>query len=76
MIIIKMKSGILSCVMTMEKATPDSPRTKLTQERTSAPGSTIASHTLLGQAGRVTITHQGEYYQLRQTRAGKLILTK
>ncbi|KAB0592084.1 MULTISPECIES: hemin uptake protein HemP [Edwardsiella] len=76
MIIIKMKSGILSYVLTMEKATPDSPRTRVTHERTAPPGSTIASHTLLGQEGRVTITHQGEHYQLRQTRSGKLILTK
>ena len=36
----------------------------------------IDSQQLLGTVGRVHIHHQGEIYQLRQTRAGKLILTK
>ncbi|MCW2255037.1 hemin uptake protein HemP [Providencia alcalifaciens] len=36
----------------------------------------IDSHQLLGTDGKVTIQHHGEIYQLRQTRAGKLILTK
>ncbi|EKT62376.1 hemin uptake protein HemP [Providencia burhodogranariea] len=36
----------------------------------------IDSHQLLGSDGKVTIQHHGELYQLRQTRAGKLILTK
>ncbi|EKT57377.1 hemin uptake protein HemP [Providencia sneebia] len=36
----------------------------------------IDSHQLLGSDGKVTIQHRGEIYQLRQTRAGKLILTK
>lgn len=36
----------------------------------------IDSHQLLGTDGKVTIQHRGEIYQLRQTRAGKLILTK
>ncbi|WON78929.1 hemin uptake protein HemP [Serratia sp. UGAL515B_01] len=31
---------------------------------------------LLGQDGLAVITHQGQRYQLRQTKAGKLILTK
>ncbi|KLN97255.1 hemin uptake protein HemP [Moellerella wisconsensis] len=36
----------------------------------------IDSHQLLGKTGRVHIRHRGEVYQLRQTQAGKLILTK
>lgn len=31
---------------------------------------------LLGADGIAFITHQGQRYQLRQTKAGKLILTK
>ncbi|WP_431222566.1 hemin uptake protein HemP [Serratia sp. L9] len=31
---------------------------------------------LLGNEGLAVITHQGQRYQLRQTKAGKLILTK
>ncbi|MFC0227094.1 hemin uptake protein HemP [Serratia aquatilis] len=31
---------------------------------------------LLGHDGLAVITHQGQRYQLRQTKAGKLILTK
>ena len=37
---------------------------------------TIDSHALLGDEGKVIIQHQGEQYQLRQTKSGKLILTK
>ncbi|KFC99155.1 putative cytoplasmic protein [Kluyvera ascorbata ATCC 33433] len=36
----------------------------------------IDSHTLLGQEGRVIIEHGEQQYLLRQTQAGKLILTK
>nr|WP_272517089.1 hemin uptake protein HemP [Providencia sp. PROV194] len=36
----------------------------------------IESQQLLGPAGKVSIQHNGELYQLRQTRTGKLILTK
>ena len=36
----------------------------------------INSHTLLGAEGRVVIEHGGQRYLLRQTHAGKLILTK
>ncbi|AFH95686.1 TPA: hemin uptake protein HemP [Providencia stuartii] len=36
----------------------------------------IDSHQLLGSEGKLAIQHRGEIYQLRQTRAGKLILTK
>ncbi|KMW75098.1 hemin transporter [Photorhabdus luminescens subsp. luminescens] len=34
------------------------------------------SKQLLGELGITKIRHQGEFYQLRQTKAGKLILTK
>ncbi|MGG4623507.1 hemin uptake protein HemP [Serratia odorifera] len=34
------------------------------------------SQQLLGADGIAIITHQGQRYQLRQTKAGKLILTK
>ncbi|WP_409339341.1 hemin uptake protein HemP, partial [Providencia rustigianii] len=36
----------------------------------------IESQQLLGASGKVAIQHRGEIYQLRQTRTGKLILTK
>ncbi|UYU33448.1 hemin uptake protein HemP [Siccibacter colletis] len=36
----------------------------------------IDSKTLLGDEGRVVIVHDGQHYLLRQTQAGKLILTK
>ncbi len=36
----------------------------------------INSKALLGDEGSVLIEHNGQYYQLRQTQSGKLILTK
>ncbi|MCL6745978.1 hemin uptake protein HemP [Kosakonia pseudosacchari] len=36
----------------------------------------IHSRSLLGDEGRVVIEHNGQQYLLRQTHAGKLILTK
>ncbi|WP_253384259.1 hemin uptake protein HemP [unidentified bacterial endosymbiont] len=36
----------------------------------------IDSKSLLGDEGRVIIEHDGQHYLLRQTHAGKLILTK
>ena len=36
----------------------------------------IDSKSLLGDEGRVIIEHDGQLYLLRQTHAGKLILTK
>jgi len=36
----------------------------------------IDSKLLLGPDGRVVIVHEGQLYQLRETQAGKLILTK
>lgn len=36
----------------------------------------VTSAALLGRRDILIIQHQGEHYSLRQTRAGKLILTK
>ncbi|WP_249215759.1 hemin uptake protein HemP [Citrobacter sp. JGM124] len=36
----------------------------------------IDSKKLLGPEGKVVIVHEGQQYLLRQTQAGKLILTK
>uniref|UniRef100_S0DFU4 Hemin uptake protein HemP n=1 Tax=termite gut metagenome TaxID=433724 RepID=S0DFU4_9ZZZZ len=36
----------------------------------------VSSKSLLGTEGRVIIEHDGQNYLLRQTHAGKLILTK
>ncbi|HAT2607935.1 TPA: hemin uptake protein HemP [Kluyvera intermedia] len=49
---------------------PASPAVILPEDRR------ISSKTLLGDAARVVIEHQGQEYLLRQTHAGKLILTK
>lgn len=39
-------------------------------------GRQVSSAALLGRRDVLVIQHQGEHYSLRQTRAGKLILTK
>ena len=36
----------------------------------------VASETLLGGRDQIRILHRGELYSLRETRNGKLILTK
>jgi len=36
----------------------------------------IDSRLLLGRDGRILIRHKGQRYELRETRYGKLILTK
>lgn len=36
----------------------------------------VDSQALLGPGGRVVIEHHGQFYELRETRFGKLILTK
>lgn len=38
--------------------------------------SEVDSRLLLGSSGRVLIQHRGQTYELRETRYGKLILTK
>ena len=37
---------------------------------------TVDSHDLLGKRGVLRIEHEGEFYTLRLTRNGRLILTK
>ncbi|MBU3582816.1 hemin uptake protein HemP [Polynucleobacter sp. 15G-AUS-farblos] len=37
---------------------------------------TVSSEALLGQGKQIFITHDGQIYQLRITKLGKLILTK
>lgn len=49
--------------------------TKLTPQSASRPAR-INSQSLLGESGRLVIEHAGQEYYLRQTKAGKLILTK
>ncbi len=45
-------------------------------QSTRAPARAIDSSTLLAGAPAVTISHNGAFYRLAATRAGKLILTK
>lgn len=44
--------------------------------RPAAPGAPIPSSDLLRGRREAVIAHQGELYRLRETRNGKLILTK
>ena len=37
---------------------------------------TVSSQELIGDGGKLLIQHLDQYYQLRITRSGKLILTK
>ncbi|CNE33568.1 hemin uptake protein HemP [Yersinia bercovieri] len=46
------------------------------QHHSTLPLSSLRSEQLLGQQDVVAIHHQGQLYYLRQTKAGKLILTK
>ncbi|ANG94911.1 hemin uptake protein HemP [Enterobacteriaceae bacterium 155047] len=54
-------------------ATPDKTHTAPTP---ASADRRIDSKRLLGDEGRVIIEHDGQLYLLRQTHAGKLILTK
>ncbi|GAB6848255.1 hemin uptake protein HemP [Paraburkholderia kururiensis] len=47
-----------------------------TKGRAAASDRVVSSETLLQGRSHVSITHNGETYQLRATRLGKLILTK
>ncbi len=49
---------------------------KAERERVPREPSEVDSRLLLGSAGRVLIQHRGQTYVLRETRYGKLILTK
>jgi len=55
-------------------ATPTSPHEK--PDRIQADDRHITSQALLGEQRRVVIEHNGQRYLLRETHAGKLILTK
>jgi hemin uptake protein HemP len=56
--------------------TAAAPNTAEVKGRTAAAERTVSSETLLQGRSHVSITHNGETYQLRATRLGKLILTK
>lgn len=60
----------------MNKKTNNLDISSLKQETDSPIIHSINSLELLGKDGVVYIQHNGELYQLRQTKAGKLILTK
>ncbi|MEE4639687.1 MAG: hemin uptake protein HemP [Wenzhouxiangella sp.] len=51
-------------------------RSAKADERHSEDVGEIDSHLLLGRCGRILIRHNGQRYELRETRFGKLILTK
>lgn len=54
----------------------DKPFTSTRPQQPAAEPRHIDSKALLGSDGRVVIVHEGQQYLLRQTQAGKLILTK
>lgn len=63
----------------LDQATP--PTTSAAPETVKRPADgkkrpTVDSHVLFAGGSEVVIFHYGETYQLRQTRLGKLILTK
>ncbi|RSB62819.1 hemin uptake protein HemP [Atlantibacter subterranea] len=62
-------------MMQIEKAPGSGITPKNAADNATAPRQ-IDSKTLLGPDGRITIVHDGQHYLLRQTQAGKLILTK
>ncbi len=65
----------LSAILPMDSpATPGSPPEKPDHIRAS--DRHITSQALLGEQRRVVIEHNGQRYLLRETHAGKLILTK
>ncbi|WP_233800551.1 hemin uptake protein HemP [Paraburkholderia sp. HP33-1] len=61
-------------------STTAAPAAKPAAERASGPGETservVRSDALLQGQSHISIVHNGETYQLRATRLGKLILTK
>ncbi|MDF7760842.1 hemin uptake protein HemP [Kosakonia cowanii] len=65
----------LSATLTMDSpATPTSPHEKPNHIHES--DRLITSQALLGEQRRIVIEHNGQRYLLRETHAGKLILTK
>ncbi|MFC4705161.1 MULTISPECIES: hemin uptake protein HemP [Paraburkholderia] len=63
---------------TQKSASPASVKanTSATADPQASAGRTLASDALLQGRSHVSIVHNGETYQLRATRLGKLILTK
>jgi hemin uptake protein HemP len=59
-----------------DKRTEDGPQRPGKPDRTDHDCPRVASDILFGNTDVVLIEHGGETYQLRRTRAGKLILTK
>ena len=63
-----------------KSSTTAAPAAKPTAERATGPGETservVRSDALLQGHTHISIVHNGETYQLRATRLGKLILTK
>ncbi|SMG28510.1 hemin uptake protein HemP [Paraburkholderia susongensis] len=63
-----------------KSSTASAPAAKPAAERTNGPGETservVRSDALLQGHSHISIVHNGETYQLRATRLGKLILTK
>ena len=58
-------------------ASRDTPRTNAgSQDESATATRTVRSDTLLQGRSHISIVHNGETYQLRATRLGKLILTK
>lgn len=74
MIIIVTLIAIFNIMTSLDTSVPRGPLNPKPQPQ---PGDRrIDSKTLLGPEGRVIIEHDGQHYLLRQTHAGKLILTK
>jgi hemin uptake protein HemP len=69
------RAGTAVLVRTTLAAPASAPASALSSQPTSG-GSAVASEALLRGAKVVQIVHNGEAYQLRATRHGKLILTK
>ncbi len=59
-----------------ELTTTQRPKCGEAREINSNEASVIDSRMLLGRDGRIFIRHKGQHYELRETRFGKLILTK
>jgi hemin uptake protein HemP len=51
-------------------------RSEAPEDRRESKPATLESRVLLGPDGRVLIRHREQTYELRETRFGKLILTK
>ncbi|WP_409515039.1 hemin uptake protein HemP [Atlantibacter sp.] len=67
--------SFLNSMMQIDKAPGFGESPKNAADNTTAPRQ-IDSKTLLGSDGRIVIVHDGQHYLLRQTQAGKLLLTK